>query len=80
MPVDANFGSKRLTPANIIHQSSQPTFLTSHIRVANRNAMNMITKTRASIEVARIPPDLSASPIFGGVVGFCMILSLKLFF
>ena len=59
-----------LTPANTIHQSSQPTLLTIHIRVAKRNAMNMSVELRASIDVASNPPDLSASPIAGGVFGF----------
>ncbi len=61
------------TPANTIHQSSHPTLLTSHIRVAKRNAIKMSTQLRASIDVASKPPDLSASPIAGGVVGFSMI-------
>ena len=62
--------SRRPTPANTIHQSSHPTLLTSHIRVANRKAMKISTKLRASIDVASTPPDLSALPIGGGVVGF----------
>lgn len=35
--------------------------------------MNIITKVSASTDVAIIPPDLSALPIFGGVVGFCIL-------
>lgn len=62
--------SRRLTPANTIHQSPHPTLLTSHIRVAKRKAMKISTKLRASIDVASIPPDLSAFPIGGGVNGF----------
>ena len=61
------------TPANTIHQSSHPTLLTSHIRVTKRNAIKIRTVLRASIDVASKPPDLSASPIAGGVVGFSMI-------
>lgn len=65
--------SRRHTPANTIHQSSQPTLLTSHIRVVKRKAMKISTKLRASIDVASIPPDLLALPIGGGVVGFCIL-------
>ena len=61
------------TPANTIHQSSHPTLLTSHIRVTKRNAMKIRTVLRARIDVASKPPDLSASPIAGGVVGFSMV-------
>ena len=61
------------TPAKTIHQSSHPTLLTSHIRVTKRNAIKMRTVLRASIDVASNPPDLSASPIAGGVFGFSMI-------
>ena len=61
------------TPANTIHQSSHPTLLTSHIRVAKRNAIKMRTQLRASTDVASNPPDRSALPIAGGEVGFSMI-------
>ena len=60
------------TPANTTHQSSHPTLLTSHIRVAKRNAIKMSTQLRASTDVASKPPDLSALPIAGGEVGFSM--------
>ena len=61
------------TPAKTIHQSSHPTLLTSHIRVTKRKAIKIRTVLRASIDVASNPPDLSASPIVGGVVGFSMV-------
>ena len=35
--------------------------------------MKMSTMLRASTEVASNPPDLSALPISGGEVGFCMV-------
>lgn len=69
--------SRRLTPANTIHQSSHPTLLTSHIRVAKRKAIKISTELSASIDVASNPPDLSALPTGGGVVGFSMIDILK---
>lgn len=53
-----------------MHQSSHPTLLTSHIRVAKRKAIKISTELSASIDVANNPPDLSALPIGGGVVGF----------
>lgn len=62
--------SRRLTPANTIHQSSHPTLFTSHIRVAKRKPIKMSTELKASIDVPSNPPDLSALPIGGGVVGF----------
>jgi len=68
---------REFTPANTIHQSSHPTLLTSHIRVAKRKAMKISTKLRASIDVASNPPDLSALPIAGGVVGFCIFGTLN---
>ena len=34
----------------------------------------MITTTKASIAVARIPPDRSASPISGGVLGLFIFM------
>ena len=55
-----------------MHQSSHPSLLTSHIRVAKRKAITASTEVRANIDVARIPPDLSALPTGGGVVGFCI--------
>ncbi len=68
---------RRHTPANTTHQSSHPTLLTSHIRVAKRNAIKMSTQLRASTDVASNPPDLSALPIAGGEVGFSMIWYTK---
>lgn len=66
--------NRRLTAANTMHQSSHPTLLTSHIRVAKRNPMIISTTLRASIDVASNPPDLSALPIGGGVVGFSILI------
>ena len=68
---------RRHTPANTTHQSFHPTLLTSHILVAKRNAINMSTVLRASTDVASNPPKLSALPISGGEVGFCMIRYTK---
>ena len=62
-----------LTPANTIHQSSHPTLLTSHIRVTKRKAITMSTELRASMDVASNPPDLSTSPMAGGVFGFSIL-------
>lgn len=69
--------SSGLTAANTIHQSSHPTLLTSQIRVTKRKAMRIITTLRASIDVASNPPDRSALPIGGGVVGFSIVEALN---
>ena len=66
--------NRRLTPAKTMHQSSHPTLLTSHIRVMKRKAIQISTELRASIDVAKIPPDLSAFPIGGGVVGLSILV------
>lgn len=58
-----------------MHQSSHPTLLTSHIRVAKRKATKISTELKASIDVASKPPDLSALPIGGGVVGFSIVVN-----
>ena len=57
-----------------MHQSSHPTLLTSHILVAKRKATKISTELKASIDVASNPPDLSALPIGGGVMGFSIVV------
>ena len=59
-----------------MHQSSHPTLLTSHIRVAKRKTTKTSTELKASIDVASNPPDLSALPMGGGVVGFSIVVHL----
>jgi len=58
-----------LTPANKMHQSSHPTRLTMHIRIAKRSAISITQRTVTSIVVARRPPEASLSPNGGGEVG-----------
>ena len=52
-------GREALTPASKMHQSSNPTRLTIHIRVANRSAINITQRVVTTIVVARRPPDAS---------------------
>ena len=47
-----------LTAANIIVQSSHPTFFTIHIRTIIRSVTRMMARTVTSNVVARSPPDL----------------------
>lgn len=65
-----------LTQANKMHQSSHPTLLTIHIRVANRSVTNIMLRIVIRRVVAKRPAEAFLSPKGGGVWGCETIIKL----
>ena len=57
------------THANKMHQSSQPTLFTIHIRVANRSVTSTVIQKVVRMAVTRISVELFLSPKGGAVLG-----------